>query len=390
MYSYREDAQLVQQQRDLSGFGAANSPVYLDWNSTSPICSEALDAMLVAAQNSWANPSSVHSLGQRSKALIESVRAQISQFVGAQPADVVFTSGGTESNNLALADAPGLVLSQLEHPSVTRQADRFVNLKRPVRWLNVLPNGQVDVASLESCLVDMPAGTRVAVMAVNHETGVVQPLHEISNVVHHHGAWLHVDAVQAIGKILPEVWSCWDTVALGAHKIRGPKGIGALAWKCGTPALRSGLVGGAQERGIRPGTVDPVLIAGFGAALKRASLRTSEHREIRQLRNFLESSLYSIAEPNVSDDSIRLGHVASLYFRGWPAAELVAALDLEGICVSSGSACAAGTPEVSPVVAAMLGTERAGSTIRVSLGETTTDNEIQRAIDAFHRVLTRT
>ena len=368
----------------------ASSPVYLDWNSTSPISHDVLDAMRWAAESAWANPSSVHSLGRQSRSVIEHVRADLSELIGARPSNVVFTSGGTESNNCALADAPGLVLSRLEHPSVTQQGDKLADMGRPVRWLEVRPNGQVNVESLVSCLRDMPPGSRVAVMAVNHETGVIQPLEEISEVVHQHGAWLHVDAVQALGKIDPAAWSCWDTLSLGAHKIRGPKGIGALAWKCGTPIPRPMLMGGLQERGIRPGTVDPILVVGFGAALGHARDSPRERGPLKLLRNQLELALRSVAEPNVPDDSIRLDHVASLYVRGWSGAELVAALDLEGICISSGSACAAGTTDVSPVITAMLGIERARSTIRVSLGETTTEREIHCAIDAFYKVFART
>jgi cysteine desulfurase len=367
-----------------------DSPVYLDWNSTTPISNEVLAAMRWAAENAWANPSSVHSLGRQSKSLIENVRGELAEMIGARPSEVVFTAGGTESNNYALAHAPGLVLSTLEHPSVTRQAERLADMGRPVRWLEVCPNGQVDVDSLSSCLCDMPPGSRVAVMAVNHETGVIQPLETIASVVHQRGAWLHVDAVQALGKTDPGAWSCWDTVSVGAHKVRGPKGIGALAWKCGVPIPRPLLVGGTQEWGIRPGTVDPILVAGFGAALEHARASPSQQCRLKPLRNQFELATWPLAEPNVCDDANRLDHVASLYVRGWSGAELAAALDLEGICVSAGSACAAGTAEVSPVIAAMLGVERARSTIRVSLGETTTEWEIQRAIEAFHRVMART
>jgi cysteine desulfurase len=225
---------------------------------------------------------------------------------------------------------------------------------------------------------------------VNHETGVVQPIEAIAKPAHRLGAFMHVDAVQALGKLPVIRWNCWDSVAVAAHKIRGPKGIGALAWKCGRPTPTPLLVGGAQERGLRAGTVDPVLIAGFGVALERLVEYSSSIVELAKLRDLLESEMSPSVESNIPVHVERLGHVASLHVRGWSAEELVAALDLEGICVSSGSACAAGTSEASPVIASMLGLERARSTIRISLGETTSESEIRRTIEVFQRVLRRT
>ena len=345
--------------------------------------------MVLAAEQFWANPSSIHSLGQRAKSLVEGVRTELADFIGAQPRDVIFTSGGTESNNWAVHAAPGLVLSRLEHPSITRMAERYEVLGKPVGWLGVQANGQVELESLEACLNHMPAGSCVAVMAVNHETGVIQPLEQVASIAHRMDAWLHVDAVQALGKLEPAVWRFWDSVSLGVHKVQGPKGIGALAWRCGAPTPRSGLVGGSQERGLRPGTPDSVSIAGFGAVLEDAHSGPARYQAIAALRNAFEQALRDEVEPNVSNDSERLGHVASLFVPGWSGAELVAALDLEGVCISSGSACAAGTSEVSPVITAMMGTDRARSTVRISLGPTTRETDIQRAIEAFVRVLER-
>lgn len=367
----------------------ARGRTYLDWNATSPISPNVLARMVEAAEQFWANPSSTHSLGQAAKSLIEGVRVRLAELLGAHPRDIIFTSGGTESNNWAVYDAPGIVLSRLEHPSIARIAERFEEANKPVRWANVQANGQISLDSLKDCLDDMPAGTCVAVMAVNHETGVIQPIEQVASIVHRVDAWLHVDAVQAVGKLEPSAWSSWDSVSLGAHKIQGPKGIGALAWKCGMRTPRTGLVGGSQERGLRPGTVDSVSVAGFGAALESAQNGPARYREVALLRNALERALRGSAEPNVSNDSERMGHVASLHVPGWSGAELVAALDLEGVCISSGSACAAGTSEVSPVITSMLGAERARSTVRISLGPATGEPDIQRAIEAFMKVLTR-
>lgn len=369
--------------------GATKPPIYLDWNSTSPPHPDVLAAMHWAAANVWANPASVHAWGRQARNLVESVRDFLANLIGANPRDVVFTSSGTEANNWALREAPGLVLSRLEHPSITRQGERLAELGRPVRWLDVPESGQIDPKSVEMSLVGMPAGTCVAVMAVNHETGIIQAIENIVEIVHRSGAWLHVDAVQALGKLPPSSWKYWDSVSLGAHKIRGPKGIGAFAWKFRRPIPKPLLIGGAQERGLRAGTVDPVLVAGFGAALQRVEQGPSSCARLAPLRDKIESGLGPLVERNTASNVTRLGNVASLFVRGWSAEELVAAMDLEGVCISSGSACAAGTAEVSPVMTAMRGAERARSTVRVSLGETTTDSEIQQAIDAFRGVLAR-
>jgi cysteine desulfurase len=373
----------------LAGAGAP-ALTYLDWNSTSPLSDDVIAAMVGAARDFWANPSSIHRLGQKSKHLVESVRRDIACLVGSSPRDIIFTSGGTESNNWALHDAQSLVLSRLEHPSVTRIGERFQEAGRPVKWVPVGSNGQVDLEGIERCLSEVPKGACLALMAVNHETGVIQPLQEAWQIAHSKGAWLHVDAVQAVGKLDPARWQWWDSISLGAHKIQGPKGIGALAWRCGAPTPRPGLVGGSQERGLRPGTVDPMLIAGFGAALRSAHDAPEAYRALAHLRDTLERALVGLAQPNIAIGTERAGHVASLFVPNWPGAELVAALDLEGVCISSGSACSAGTSEPSPVISAMLGESRARSTVRVSLGRATTAADIEHAIRAFEKVLTRT
>jgi cysteine desulfurase len=365
------------------------SQIYLDWNSTSPPHPDVLAAMQFAGTNIWANPASVHAWGRKSKNLVENVRDSLAQLIEVHPRDLVFTSGGTEANNWALHNVPGLVLSRIEHPSVTRQGERLEHSGRPVRWLPVPTTGIIEPDSIEQSLAGMPVGSCVAVTAVNHETGIIQPITAISEVVHRLGAILHVDAVQALGKLPADSWNCWDSVAIAAHKFRGPKGIGALAWKGGRRAPAPIFAGGGQERGLRPGTVDPILVAGFGAALDRISDYADSQRRLTALRDRLEAELGALVESNVVAHAPRLGHVSSLYIESWSAEELVAALDLEGICVSSGSACAAGTAEVSPVITAMFDVNRARSTVRISLGETTSESEIQRAIAVFRAVLSR-
>jgi cysteine desulfurase len=222
-------------------------------------------------------------------------------------------------------------------------------------------------------------------MAANHETGVLQPLEEVALAAHALGATLHVDAVQALGKLPPSTWRFADSLALAAHKIRGPKGIGALAFR-GQNAPRPVLVGGSQERGLRPGTVDPVAAAGFLAALQRADDAPERYAGLSVLRDELEQAFSAFASVNGAG-APRLPHVSNLSFNGVSGDELVAALDLLGVCVSSGSACSAGTTEPSTVITSMLGRERARAAVRVSLGESTTEAQIHAAKAAFRRAL---
>lgn len=394
---------------------------YLDWNATTPPHPEVLAAMLAAGNEAWANPSSIHGQGRRARAVVEDAREAVAALAGADARDVVFTSGGTEANNLAIRsaftvtdDMRWLVTSRLEHPSVTRVAEALEAEGRArVRWVSVTRAGAIDLDDLKRALDD--AGDRVGLVtaqAVNHETGIVQPLDAIAAIVraHEHAgrARLHVDAIQAWGKIDLGVSraegdaSCalegrrppWDTVSLAGHKLRGPKGIGALVAR---PRLRLSpvLLGGAQEKGLRPGTTDPMLAAGLGAAARRAQTGPSRYVNVAALRDALESALLALPMPQdrapkvVGDPAVRVPHVSNLVWPGWIGAELVAALDLEGLCVSSGAACSAGTVEPSPVLLAMLGPKDAASGVRVSLGEDTTMDDVRAAIEAFRRVVQR-
>jgi len=362
--------------------------IYLDWNATSPIHPQVLARMHQCAEEVWGNPSSVHRFGRAARELGEQARATIARNFGAHPRDLLFVSGGTEANNLGLLDAPGLVTSELEHPSITRCAKELERRQRPVRWLKVCTNGQVDLESLQQALQEVPRGAVVALQAVNHETGVIQPLAAAESIARRAGAWLHVDAVQALGKLDPSAYLFGDSFSIAAHKIRGPKGVGALIWRCGRPAPRPLLFGGQQQRGLRPGTPDPMSAAGFAVALDLAKSMLSSRAGIELLRNRLEANLARIGESNVLG-SPRLGHVVSWYVPTWRSDELVAALDVEGVGVSGGSACSAGTAEPSAVISAMLGVERASRTIRLSLGDLTTPAEIELATTIIHRVVAR-
>ena len=365
----------------------ARNRVYLDWNATTPPHPAVLAAMAEAAHFGWANPASVHTPGRRARALVEDARAAVGRLAGRSERDVVFTSGGTEANNLALAGAPAVVASRVEHPSVTRVAEAAEERGTPVRWIGVGASGLIEPEAVAQALVGLPAGAVVAVSAVNHETGVIAPLAEIAAVVLRAGARLHVDAVQAIGRLPSALWQWGATLSVAAHKLRGPKGIGALVTEPGlvpVPLLR----GGSQERGLRPGTVDAMALAGFRVAAERAEDGPGRYARLEPLRDRIERELASLGR--VNGGAPRAPHVTNLSFEGVRGDELAAALDLEGISVSSGSACAAGTSEPSPVIRAMLGLERARSALRVSLGEESTEADIERLLAVVPKLLART
>jgi cysteine desulfurase len=363
----------------------SSEAIYLDWNATTPPHPDVLAAMARTANEAWGNPASTHGVGRKARALVEDAREKLAEICAVHPRDVLFTSGGTEANNLALAGAVGLALSRLEHPSVTRLAEQLESRGVPVEWIDVPASGRLDPESYRQALQRLPPASIAALMAANHETGVLQPLEEVALVAHSLGATLHVDAVQALGKLPAETWRFADSLALAAHKIRGPKGMGALAFR-GAKTPKPVLLGGSQERGLRPGTVDPVAAAGFLAALERTGEGPARYAQLSALRDDFEQAFFGIATVN-GQGAERLPHVSSLSFGELSGDELVAALDLLGVCVSSGSACSAGTTEASTVITAMLGRERARGTVRVSLGETTTSAEISAAKAAFWRAL---
>lgn len=372
--------------------------VYLDWNATTPPLPDVIAAMSAAATDAWGNPSSVHAHGRAARARVEDAREAVAALGGVDPRDVVFTSGGTEANNLALRSAfarhegdkapPWLVTSRLEHPSVTRVAEALATegVAR-VHWLAVTEAGTVNLDNLRRALREGPVRL-VAVQSVNPETGVLQPTSEVARLAAEHGALLHIDAVQSWGKV-PVGESDGDTRSLGAHKMRGPKGIGVLFARPGTP-LEPVLRGGLQERGVRPGTVDAALCAGLGVAARHAQTGPARYGEVAALRDELEARLVALAKGAVVNGrGARAPHVTNVAFPGWASPELVAALDLEGVSASGGSACSAGKSEPSVVLTAMVGEARAASSVRLSLGETTTREEVDFAVGAFERTLGR-
>jgi cysteine desulfurase len=370
------------------------SRVYLDWNATTPLRSEALAAM-VAAYDLVGNPSSVHAEGREARRLVEDARAALATAVGALPRSVVFTSAGTEANALALS--PGLrgssggpvrrlLVSAIEHASVLA-GGRFS--ADTIGQIRATRSGIVDLNHLRELLADGPPAL-VSIMAANNETGALQPVAEAARIVHEAGGLLHVDAIQALGKIAFNMNAVGaDLATFSAHKIGGPKGIGALVVAEGITGLEPVLRGGGQELNRRAGTENVAGIAGFGAALKTALEALPEDMErITTLRDRLGNGIRAIAGATVfSEDVRRLPNTVLFTAPGLKAETAVIGFDLEGVAVSSGSACSSGKVQPSHVLSAMgFGPAVAQGAVRLSLGWSTEPEDINRALEAWRKL----
>ena len=368
--------------------------VYLDWNATTPLRPEAKQAMTAAWEISG-NPSSVHSEGRQARRLVEEARAAIALAVGARPSDVVFASGGTEANALALT--PGLrrgagqavqrlLVSAIEHPSVLA-GGRFP--ADAVRSIKVSGAGLLDLADLRALLAAGPPAL-VSVMLANNETGAVQPISEIADVVHEAGGLLHVDAIQALGKTPIDINQLkTDLITLSAHKIGGPKGVGAVVLADDVRGLEPLLRGGGQELGRRAGTENVAGIAAFGAAAKAAMAALgADSPRLEGLRDRLEQGLKQTPGMIVfSDDAPRLPNTTLFTVPGLKAETAVIGFDLAGIAVSSGSACSSGKVQPSHVLDAMgFPRDLAQGAVRLSLGWSTAQTDIDLALEAWRKL----
>ncbi len=364
--------------------------IYFDWNATAPLRKEARAAAL-AAFDLNGNPSSVHGEGRAARRLIDHAREEVAALVGAQPRNVVFTSGGTEANMLALAPMAArdrLLVSAIEHPSVLA-GGRFPS--GSVERLPVTGSGTLDLVALERRLAALGSLALVSLMLANNETGVVQPVAQAAQLVHAAGGVLHVDAVQAVARIPCDINALGaDLLTLSGHKIGAPKGIGALIGRTAFPLVDALIKGGGQERGLRAGTENVAGIAGFGAAAAAAREGfTTEAARMAALRDRLEAGLKA-ASPAVvifGTESERLPNTTLFAVPGLKAETAVIALDLEGVAVSAGAACSSGKVQPSHVLAAMgvpLHLARAG--VRVSLGPSTAESEVDRFIEAWIKV----
>lgn len=365
--------------------------IYLDYHAAAPVIPEALAAMDVARQEAWANPSSVHRAGRAAKRTLERAREQVAQALGAAPGDVILTGGGTEAVNLFLGSGPvrHVVTTEIEHPAVARSVDRLEASGVSVTRLP-LPGGRAPSASTLEDSLRGPE-TWVAVQWINHETGTIVPVHDYAQVTRARGACLFVDATQAFGKLPFSVEELGaDALALASHKMGGPAGAGALWVRRGIEVAPI-LAGGGQERGRRPGTPDVVALAGFGAAAEVLPRRLEALPRIAMLRDRLEVALRDLGAVVNGSEGERIGTALNVSVPGARGEVLVAALDLEGVCASSGAACSSGLSEPSPVLRAMYPEEpwRASSALRLSLGPELDEAAIDAAIAILERVIRR-
>jgi cysteine desulfurase len=359
--------------------------VYLDWNASGTLRPQA-QAAVTAALAVTGNPSSVHAAGRAARRLVEEARERVAALVGAAPGEVVFTSGGTEANMLALSPTLGdtLLVSAIEHPSVIG-GGRFAEVDR----IAVTGAGQVDLAALEA---QLRGRTRplVSVMLANNETGAIQPVAQAAAMVHAVGGLIHVDAVQAPGRIACDINTLGaDLLTLSAHKIGGPQGVGALI-RCATTNPAPLISGGGQERGARAGTENVAGIAGFGVAAQVvADAGQNEAERMTVLRDRLEAGIRAIEPKAVifAADVPRLPNTTLFGVPGMKAETAVIAFDLAGIAVSSGAACSSGKVAPSHVLAAMgVAPELARGAIRISLGYLTTPDDIEAFLKAWAKV----
>ncbi len=355
---------------------------YLDNSATTPLCDTAKRWMKQAMDDVWGNPSSLHKVGLDAELLLSDCRKAVADALHAKETEILFTSGGTEANNLALfgaatakaRDGKRILVSAVEHPSVMKAAEQLRNEGFDLQIIPVDRVGRVSLAALEELLT--PQTTLVSVMAVNNELGTIEPVGEIAAMLRRKKskALFHIDAVQAFGKLdlSPKKLGC-DLMTVSAHKIHGPKGAGALWIRPGV-TLRPRTFGGEQQNGLRPGTEPTVAIAGFAGAA--TMLRPAAHLpRVTALRDRFVKSLRQMAEVRINSAADALPYIVHLSLPGWPAETVLNFLSENGVCVSSGSACAKG--HRSPVLtAAGLDPALIESSLRISLSDTTTKEEL--------------
>lgn len=370
--------------------------IYLDNNSTTRVADEVLEAMRPFLCEQYGNPSSLHLMGQAARNAIEQARAQVAACINASPRSIIFTSGGTEADNLAILGTleaqPAkrrILTTPVEHVAVRQMCAKLSTRGYAIDDVSVDQQGQVDPSNVERMLTDETA--IAAVMFANNETGVLFPIERIAAAVASRGVPLHVDGVQALGKVPIDVQSLLcTTLAMSAHKIHGPKGVGALYVAQGA-RLRGQLVGGHQERDLRPGTENVAGIVGFGVAAELAERRhedTSLH--VAQLRDALEAGILARVRSAVvlGDATHRLCNTTNIAFPGIDAEAILIGLSQKGVCASSGSACSSGSLEPSHVLQAMgIDANVARGAIRFSLSKYTTASEIDESISVVTEVV---
>jgi cysteine desulfurase len=373
--------------------------IYLDYNATTPLCDAAREAMMPYLNRYFGNPSSVHAAGREARAAVDDARDRLAALLHAKPGEIIFNSGATESCNLGVlglarssSSRGGHIISnKAEHHAVLHAVEHLENHEGfEVTWLNVSETGMVDLNQLADSI--RPDTKLVSIMTANNETGVIQPMREISRICGERGVLLHSDMVQAFGKIDIDV-SLVDAASFAAHKFYGPKGSGFLFLRSGLP-IQPIMFGGAHENQRRPGTENVAGVAGMAAAAEWVSRDAdAESQREGQLRDDFWNQiakLFPDAQQN-GDPVHRLCNTLNTSFIGVDSETMLMALDLDGVCASSGSACMVGSVRASHVLLAMgLPMESARSAIRFSLGRRTTAEEIADAADALERIAKRT
>lgn len=375
------------------------APIYLDHNATTPLAPEVLEAMLPYLREHHGNPSSIHAAGREARAAIDDARDRLARLLGAKPHEIIFTGGGTESDNLAVLGLARrhaergrhVITCATEHHAVLHAVEALAQRENfRVTVLPVEPSGRLDPARLRAAL--MPETTLVSVMTANNETGVRHPIAELAGICRERGVLFHTDAIQSFGKepLPPLGASPFDAVSLAAHKFRGPQGAGLLWLRAGIPIDRLAH-GGSHEGERRPGTENTAAIAGMARAAELAAASIDAGR-LAALRDRLWEGIHAIfpaAQRNGAPEDC-LANTLNVSFPGLDGESLLIALDLAGICASSGSACMVGSIQPSHVLLAMgVPVELAQATVRFSLGSTNTAAEIEDAIQRVEKVFHR-
>jgi len=368
----------------------------MDANATTPVLPQVLDAMRPYWSEEFGNASSIHQPGQRARAAVDRARESAAALLNCRAAEIVFTSGGTESDNMALfgvlADGDHLITTSIEHHAVLHAAQELETRGNEVTFLPCTPQGSIEVSALAAAL--RPNTKLVSVMLANNETGVIQPVRELADCAHAVGALFHTDAIQAAGKLPLDVKALGcDLLSISGHKMYAPQGTGALFVRRNV-RLRSMFFGGLHERGRRPGTENVAGIAGLGKAaeLARAWLAADGAPKLAALRDRLEQGiLAAVNEAGVNGGgAARVANTSNLCFDHVEAEALVIALDLKGLAVSGGSACQSGATEPSHVLLAMgLSEARARASVRFSLSRLNTEDEVDAVVEMIPAAVAR-
>ena len=365
--------------------------IYLDNNATTPLHPEVLEAMLPGLRENYGNPSSIHSFGRSARVQLDEAREKVAYLINAHSSEIIFTSGGTEANNLALLGVAfkdkekKIITSKIEHPSVLNPCRQLEEQGVEVHYLDVDGLGRIDMDDLESQITESTA--LISLQHANSETGVLQNIKRASEIARNKGILFHTDAVQSVAKIPFDLKNYpVDLLSISAHKFYGPKGVGALYLRKGTPALFSPLCGGNQEKKRRGGTENVAGIMGFGKACELANENISETSKLADLRDYFQNRVCELIPRTElwGDKANRLPNTLNLGFDGVAGDTLLIALDMEGVAVSTGSACSSGTGLPSPVLRAMgIPNDKINSSIRFSLGCSISKSDLDLVVGAL-------